>query len=70
MVLFYGMLYPGLFVWIVWMAILCGAMPMNFFNSTALRGGCCSGCSNLGMVLAMVSTKKGGLSSSKGDLLI
>ena len=38
MLLFYGMLYPGLFVWIVWMAILCGVVPMNFFNSTAFQG--------------------------------
>ena len=33
-----GMLYPGLFCGGCWVAILCSAMSVNFFNSTAFQG--------------------------------
>ena len=42
------------------MAILCGAMSVNFFYSFS-GVGLVPGCSSLGLVLAMVSRREGGV---------
>ena len=59
MVIYLDMLYPVLFCGCYWVFILCGAVSVEFFNSTAFQGvGVAPGESSLGLVVVWRDKKK------------